>query len=63
MKMHLDWDEWYPVYIPDEPQSEVRHGMAVDVPEGLVRRYREAHEEWTAVQDKLHELRFEEHDG
>lgn len=63
MKMHLDWDEWYPVYSLDEPQSEVRYGMAVDVPEGLVRRYRQAHREWTAVQDKLHALRYEEHDG
>lgn len=52
MKVELDWDEMYPVYILSEP-DERWPGIMVDVPEELWNRYQAAKDEWNAVQELL----------
>jgi hypothetical protein len=52
MKVELDWDEMYPVYILSEPDDRWP-GSTVDIPEELWNRYRAARDEWNAVQGLL----------
>ena len=48
MKVKIWCDEWYPVYTLEED-----YGDEHDIPVELVKRYRIAHAQWRAVQDKL----------
>jgi hypothetical protein len=52
VKVELDWDEAYPVYILSEPDDRWP-GIMVEVPEELWNRYQAARAEWNAVQDLL----------
>lgn len=61
MKMLLDWDEWYPVYVLNEDDLDDQY--SIEVSQDLWDRYNAAWSAFNAIQRELENLRREIENG
>ena len=52
MKVVIDWDEWYPVYLMDAGPR----GVEVDVDQSTIKRWSRIARQFGAMQDEMRKL-------